>query len=280
MGKDLKAENLTISLPNAGCNKNCEYCISKMTGFVDTNHALMCSNALKVHTLAKAAEITSVLFTGKGEPLLSLPTLYELAPFFVDFPLEIQTNGIALIKNPRLIHKLAREGFNVIAISIDSPNQFINMQKEFEIIESHGMITRVTFNLVKAITERISTENDLDDLVKTCKDKKVRQITFRRIVAPENPKDMKVVEWIKNNAPSDAAYDILKMRIGKFCKTKGKKIRTLNNGMTIWDVHGVSISHSDYCVQERDHGSDLRSLVFLEDGHLYTSWNSRASVLF
>jgi hypothetical protein len=57
-------------------------------------------------------------------------------------------------------------------------------------------------------------------------------------------------------------------------------IRDLATGVKVYDVGGISLAISDYCIQEQDSGSNLRSLVFQEDGHLYTSWGSRASILF
>ena len=96
MGRDLKAENLTISVPNAGCDKNCPYCVSRMTGYVDNDYPKMLRNVSKVIHVARAAEVTSVLFTGKGEPILAYRELIELAGLFNFWPLELQTNGIGL----------------------------------------------------------------------------------------------------------------------------------------------------------------------------------------
>lgn len=87
--------------------------------------------------------------------------------------------------------------------------------------------------------------------------------------------------WIKNNA-SVASYNKFINRLREFVGqcSNGKLVRNLNSGMQVWDVKGLAILISDYCVQERNNGYDVRTLVFLEDGHLYTSWNSKASILF
>ena len=278
MGKDLKAENLTISLPNNGCNKNCPYCISKMTGYVENNYERMIENAEKVKSVARAAEVTSILFTGKGEPLLSLEELECFCKIFRDFPLEIQTNGISLCNNPSLLHKLDGFGINVVAISIDGLSQLGKFDEVFRMINYVGMISRVTLNLTNKVMEKMP--EPIDDLIAVCKALGIRHLTFRRVIAPERPQDIKVAKWVEQNTPTSREFLRFSDKLSGLLAGKGKLIRSLNSGVTIWDMEGVSVSRSDYCIQERDCGGDLRSLVFLEDGHLYTSWNSRASVLF
>lgn len=271
MGKDLKAENLAISLPNHGCNKNCPYCVSRMTGYIDNNYYLMNSNAEKVKTVARAAEITSVLFTGKGEPLLC-PELSTIASHFKDFPLELQTNGILLEENLDLLEHLE---FSVIAISVDDVSNLHSYEKVVKGIIERGMVPRMTVNIVGEVG-KASPES----IICVLADIGVRQLTFRRIVAPENPKHKKTAEWIDENSPLSVYNDFIKNLHSAMMIYGAKLIRTLNSGMQIWDVAGIAILISDYCIQEKSNGDDVRSLVFLEDGHLYTSWNSKASILF
>lgn len=271
MGKDLKAENLTISLPNHGCNKGCPYCVSRMTGYVESDYPLMLSNVDKVKTIAKAAEVTSVLFTGKGEPLLC-PELSAIASKFKEFPLEIQTNGIIL--EDRIDH-LANLEFNVIAISIDDVSNLYSYAKITKRIKELGMVSRFTVNLVGEICK-----NSPKDLIYILADMGVNQVTFRRIVAPENPKNDKTAKWIIENAPIEAYKDFIIKLYDFMEKGNTTLIRTLNSGMKVYDCEGLAVLVSEYCIQEKNNGDDVRSLIFLEDGHLYTSWNSRASILF
>lgn len=272
MGKDLKAENLTISLPNRGCNKNCPYCVSRMTGYMESDFWLMLKNAKKVRRIAEAAEVTSVLFTGKGEPLLSFDELRELSSEFRDFPLELQTNGLLLDESA--LNALCVMGMNVVAISVDSADGFASCASKIKGIVSRGMIPRITLNLAGGILTWSAC-----DVIHNFIDLGVRQATFRRIVSPEDPKHEATAKWIEKNAPLEA-YIKFMTTLTEVLGRSGKLVRTLNNGMQVWDVGGLSVMHSEYCVQERDRGDDIRSLVFQEDGHLYTSWNSGASVLF
>ena len=85
--------------------------------------------------------------------------------------------------------------------------------------------------------------------------------------------------WIAKNAP-DHLYNDLTELVRRQVKQEGRLIRSLKNGIQIWDIDDVAVATSDYCIQERDEGDNLRSLVYQEDGHLYTGWGSRASILF
>jgi hypothetical protein len=61
----MKAQSLSICVPNKGCDKNCRYCISKMTGDVPSSSELMRRNYPKVH---KLAETSNVVFWSASTP--------------------------------------------------------------------------------------------------------------------------------------------------------------------------------------------------------------------
>jgi len=291
MSRDLQAENLTISVPSADprCDKNCPYCVAKLTGLMESNTSLMFRNLEKVKAVAKAAGVTSVLFTGKGEPVLNLDFVRSVAEHFREFPLEIQTNGVQLLKSlapenwlpvtphgeyDDLVLRLDRAGFNVIALSMDNDRQFSQYIPLIKRINHFGMVVRLTVNLTKKL------DRSAAQLVSYCIENGVRQLTLRRIVSPEHHVDPEVAKWIEDNGLSDEEYGGVVYNLERLLRKRGRKIRTLNEGTELWDLEGISIAHSDYCVQERAEAGGIRSLVFQEDGHLYTSWNSPASILF
>jgi len=275
VGQDLKAENLTISVPNHGCDKDCPYCVSRMTGYVTNDFERMLRNHKKVIHVARAAEVTSVLFTGKGEPVLAYGELIELARLFNSWPLELQTNGIGLTDgDDRLIAGLYDAGFDVIAVSVDTAEQMDACRGLFARIGRAGLISRITVNITD-----LFGDVTFSSLLDYCRENGISQLTLRRIVTPENPKDQKTVDWIADNV-DDGDYLSLMEQARVFVSGQGKLIRTLNHGVAVYDCGGVSFSYSDYCIQETSRGDNVRSLVFLENGHLYTSWNSAASILF
>lgn len=276
MSKDLKAENLSICLPNFGCNKNCEYCISKMTKSVPKNTRDITRNFKKVQKIAELAEVTSILVTSQGEPLLSnsflVDYIYKIGEMFAEWPLEIQTNGLNL---ESYIKTLYDNNFNTIAISMDEPKQFETYKQKIKQINDTGMIVRLTVN----ITDKLKDYN-FEKIIQYCNDNNVRQLMIRNIVSPLCTDNSPQTKWIQKHVPLNQYPKI----IAEFHKLKEvygfQLLRNLTHGLQIWDVFGISFAHSDYCLQEINEGNNIRSLIFREDGHLYTSWNSLASIIF
>jgi len=271
----MKANNLAICVPDAGCNKNCSYCISKMTTDVKENWALMHRNISKVIQFAKLAQITSVLFTGKGEPTLSWLRLEQLAQKFYQFPLELQTNGLYFLEEKLAIPTLSALGFDIIAISIDCYDDLCKLKSIIKKIASMNMIVRLT----TVITD--IWDMSLDGLMQYCMDCGVRQVSFRNATIPkiglqDHAIANKVVDWILDHN-HDGKYEKI---VAKLSTSKYPIIRNLPYGAKIIDYNGISVAWFDYCVQDKHTNDDIRSLIFKADGHLYSTWSSKASIIF
>jgi pyruvate-formate lyase-activating enzyme len=274
----MKANNLTISIPNMGCDKNCKYCVSKCTGSVETNCTLMYRNIDKVLNLARMSQVSSVMLTGKGEPFLNLGDVYDFTRRFKEFPLEIQTNGIWLNKNRGRISELAELGMNVIAVSVDAGDMVL-LDLSHAIHEA-GMLLRVTFNVTNK--EALLPRTSFQDLLNAARDLwGADQLTLRNIVVPNYTKHTLQSRWIKNKKNVDPRlYQCLQAELIKMCQKKGHHIRSLPYGAEVYDLQGVAVSYSDYCIQDGNNTEDIRSLILQDDGHVYTSWASKASILF
>lgn len=267
----MKARSLSISLPNYGCNKNCKYCVSEMTGYLKPDEHLIERNAPLVAGFAERSNVNSVLFTSKGEPLLpkSFDFMKTIAPHFEKFPKEIQTNGILL--QTSIVDALYKMGFHVIAISIDGKEQLKSLLEIFNYIHAKGMMVRLTVN-VSTLLEDL----DFTEILASCQEHNVRQLTFRKLTIPAGREESPQAEWIQQHA-SPTLADKFTL---DFYQCEKTLIRTTVDGINIYDAGGVAILFSDYCIQEQNNTEDVRSLIFKEDGHLYTSWNSQASILF
>jgi len=276
----MRANNLTISIPNKGCDKNCPYCISKITGSVKSNVDLMRRNTSKVKSLARAAQITSVLLTSKGEPCLNMEHTLEFLNEFNEWPTELQTNGEAILKDlasgsNSVLEQLFFAGLNVLAISVDNDYQ---MKYKVPLVtrcaSELGMVVRLTLNVNNMFTL------DAYEIIDICKKFSIDQFTLRRISYPSNNvKNNKVIKWIQENTELSHYNDLNQSFLYGLDPDKDL-IRHTSDGISVWDKEGVSILCSDYCIQESAKTEEVRSLIFQEDGHLYTSWNSKASVLF
>ena len=103
----------------------------------------------------------------------------------------------------------------------------------------------------------------------------IDQLLIRQIRIPDNiidtEKSKKTQQWIKDNT-NETVYVRLWQ---EFMDIVDKKdlIRILPHGAEVYDIDGIAVSFSDYCIQESNNTEDIRSLIYLEDGHLYTSWD-------
>ena len=277
----MKAVNLTISVPDKGCDKNCPYCISRITPRVISDIENMAKNINKVKKIAIEAGVTSVLFTSKGEPFQNTKDLLFLMSEFKEWPLELQTNGRWLLENIHFLRRLAgiKYGLNVLALSVDSPKTLDDTAIIIRRAKTLNLIVRITVNANKFLNLNAKT------LIAFCKNMHVDQLTIRKLSYPSSSDENKdEVKWIKENTKN--SYTDL---IEDFRKLNLKPIRKLPNlpvvndiftKSDIFDCEGIALVTSDYCIQEESSVDEIRSLIFHQDGHLYTSWDSKASVLF
>jgi hypothetical protein len=288
----MEANNCTISVPNEGCDKNCPYCVSRMTGYVQTNYELFYKNLPVVRNIAASAGIASVLLTGKGEPFLNLECLENIVKEFSRYPIEVQTNGIRLFREYRDMagessdtEKQVKEEnfmnlvgmFHILCFSIDSLAQFNQYGEMFMFISgSGGPLIRVTLNISDLLGG--PSFNELIDL---CRKYDVRQFSLRKLSIPnktvlETEDQKETARWIEDHG-DDPLYD----RLVREMMTRGPvMVRQLPFGATVYDIDGISVTHFEYCIQDDNDTENTRSLIYQEDGHLYDNWWSRASILF
>ncbi len=276
----MRAQNLTISVPYKGCDKNCPYCVSKMTGYVESDEEQFRANMLKARTVAKAAQVSSILITGKGEPFRNLEACNIIGENFMEFPIEIQTNGYALYTHWGFNGGIFCSKFlDVIAFSIDSMStwrEYSGMMKSIR--DDYGIVVRVTLNM----TDELAVVSSFMDFIDFALDCKVSQLSFRNIVVPNQmthtKEAMEAAKWITAHDCS-RNYELITKEF-KQSDWEAHIIKTLPFGAKVYDVKGVAVTMFDECVQHSNHNDDIRSLIYQEDGHLYTSWDSPASILF
>lgn len=292
----MKAQNLTVCVPYKGCNKNCEYCVSRMTGYMHPRPELFKRNLAKVKQVARAAQVSSVLLTGKGEPTQNWEMLEHLVNIFSDWPVELQTNGLDLawmvsegaygeqIGKIDALHKL---GLDVVALSFDRLEQFGEMSDLFKVLLQLGFVRRVTLNITNKIPRHKRDPKKLfQKIMSLARKANVQQLSFRQVTVPNGVEITKrnklawaAKQWIEKNVDYDHYYDLVGAAKDAAIR-QAHRIRELPYGAEVWDIDGVAVTWFDYCVQDEHRAHDVRSLIYQEDGHLYTAWNSPASILF
>ena len=134
----------------------------------------------------------------------------------------------------------------------------------------------MTVRLCVNITRKISQNLTFNSLVTLCVNCGVEQLLLRQITKPKHAPESKYTEWIDQFTSADQ-YAKLEGQMDQYLKKFGRLLRTTAFGMEIWEYRGLSISKSSYCIQDTNHNEDIRSLIFMEDGHLYTNWDTKAS---
>jgi hypothetical protein len=279
----VKTQTLSICVPNTGCTRACPYCISKITGNTELTPLFLENiHSGKLETFARNTGVTNILLSGKGDPLKSRMWLDILTKnqFIRKYPLELQTNGDLLDQD--VLEDILT--VNTVALSVDSIRQFLNLWEKISWLKKRDKVVRITY-LLRYANEWMGQEHDrhdstLNSILAWCKESKVDQLTFRRITYPNTILTVSPeVKWIDKNVPlpeSQKWFDNIQAHIRKF----GNKIRQLNFGTSVYDMRGVAVTAFDYCVQELAAEDDIRTLIYQEDGHLYTSWSSKASIIF
>lgn len=280
----MKAHSLSVCIPSHKedrpvCDKNCPYCVSRMTGYTPYNRTRWYRAQKKVLTLAKMACVTNVMMTGKGEPTLNYYELVSFIQKFHEFPVELQTNGLWLNDNVQAVSELAKIGLDVMAISIDRMSDFEKLAPLFEAVKTNGLMLRICMNVVSS---RYMTTN-VYKILETTAITNADQLLFRRVTIPVIIQDSeeagKTRSWIVNNVDFEL-YETLHSEFRRGIIHDKDLIRKLPHGAYIYDYKNqMSVSFSDYCVQESNNTEDIRSLIFMEDGHIYTSWDKKSSIL-
>jgi len=265
----MKANNITVCVPSRGCTRNCHYCVSKMTpdsiGIYKFNEERVKLSLSFAQTLGA----TSLLITSRGEPLLNIEDVRMVLAVAREkyLPTEIQTNGDV----DQYVHELAEGGLSVYAVSIDSVSQVDRQKNLFKEIVANSLILRWT-----VVLHDESMEMSLEEWLKLAESYGVRQLTFRKLTIPDNPRDKETAQWISDNAHRLIGW---MNKLEEYVENR-KIIRTLSFGPKVIEAGSISLTYFPYCIQEGGNIDELRSLILRDDGHVYTDWNSMASVLF
>ena len=289
------------------CNAHCPNCISKTTHTsgirkqdVD-QHLINWDRVLPSFKaacrFAKTSGVTTVLFTGKGEPTLypeEISTYLELLEPY-EFPfIEIQTNGIAIcngyILNPpdpnegiisdKLLLVWHNLGLTHIALSIahwdNARNHKIYGSKRTVDLENlignlarAGFSVRVSCLLMKDYVDSVEDFNKVVDL---CNSWGARQLKITPITRPTDPDNVGVAKWVDAHLPQHTSEIVAGI------VSRGHYLRTLPHGAPIFDYDGLSVCVSDCLPRTNRVGNGIQP-IFWSNGSLTYSWEHKGAVL-
>lgn len=281
-------QNFSIVIGTRACNAECPFCISRQTGLFGTPKDINFRNFHIACELAKKANTTTVLLTGKGEPTLYpkniTAILCELKRY--NFPLvEIQTNGINLANETiedDVLKKWYELGLTTIALSVvhyqsadnnqiyrPTDSTYFDLSDLIKKLHKIGFSVRLCVMLLKGY---IDSPKKVQEMIYFAESTKTEQLTFRNITSSETTEDDAVTKWTKENALSNEQLT----EIVEYIKNKGVLLYHLMHGMDVYDINGQNVCLGN-CLTMDPTQNDFRQLIFFPDGSLYWDWQYKGA---
>lgn len=294
----MNIQHFSIVVPNKKCANNCPFCVSRMLGhdyenLMDINHPHYDINVkeyLKRMEFVANNGCNTAMFTGTTEPQQNKQFLatFALLNKMIAKPftnLEMQTTGLFLTGNRDYVRFLRNfVGINTIALSINSLSDDVNNEilghglgvpvKQYELcklLKEYGFNIRCCFNLNKDYD--IYDYAEIFDRVK--KHYLADQVTFRVLYTSDASTPQG--KWIAENQICNIWLNGLSDWLGKF-----KSVGTNVYGTSLIDVDGISVFFDKNCIGKHHTVNDVdaKHFILCPNCKLYSSWDSKASLVF
>lgn len=304
----MNIQSLSICVPAKTCINNCEFCCSKMHGgdyedrFTPLGTTMNYIEDMKKRLqYARDNGCNTLMLTGNNEPQQNKAFLRVLGivnkslkdPFL---NIEMQTSGAFI--DDEMLDFLQDIGVTTIAISVASldsaatnrdliktPDKNLYLPYLCDGIKAHNMNLRICLNMNDnmLINHDWNTLNALEDSAKSldrvisiCKELKADQLTCRALWTSEDGTPQ--AEWIKENV-TVLSYNFIKY-FKEEVKAKGKYLDTLEYGADRYDFEGFSTVVDEDSMAQEEQKKAVKYLILRPDGHLYSKWDTKASLVF
>ena len=289
----MKIQTFTVVVGGSKCNASCPYCVSKLTGKSTCSNKLEDINIRNFHKacqFAKMSGVSTILLTGKGEPLLYPEHITKYLEILQDynFPfIELQTNGIELVNiKPWIYEKWYDLGLTTVSLSCvsfdDAENKKVFGKKYYSLWEYIDALhkikqsVRVSCVMIKGCIDSVSR---IKEFVNLCKINKVEQFTIRPVTLTnyddcDTPAKHKVYQWILRNRID--RKDIRKIK--EYFDVNATILLDLAHGARVYDYKEQNLSISN-CLTESTNPDDIRQLIYYQNGRLMYSWTKPGAII-
>ena len=286
----MKIQTFSIVVGGKKCNAHCPYCVSKMTGddgLCEEAEEINVRNFHKACEFAKMSGVSTILLTGKGEPLLypELITQYLEILQYYHFPfIELHTNGMEIDSLPGfLFEKWYKLGLTTISLSCVSWDTLVNKRiyskKYMGVInyahrfQNFGFSIRISCIMIKnevGIKERVTVFAGI------CEAEGIEQLTVRPVENYSAGESDEISAWVRENRPDER--DIADMQYFFDHDVYSHLLLELAHGAKVYDYKGQNISVNT-CLTESPNPDDIRQLIFFPDGSLRYSWKYKGAII-
>ena len=311
-------QSLSICCPStAGCINHCKTCTARQhenpyrnkysAGHMDTY--TYWEDVIKRMQYARSKDCTTVMLTGSNEPQQDRRWLESLALAMRSLPepflnIEIQTTGAFLDMD--YLRFLKAIGVTTLAISTfsifdDAQNREVevcadkdlSIEKLCEMACELELNIRICVNVTDHVFSKSFYESDAlvlnsgdkakkdaillseaQQILNRCAELHANQVTFRKMWSnPGTPE----AEWIQANCTY--SNDLLN-QITSAVSVGGTIINVLPYGAARYDYQGFSIVIDTDSMAKDVNNQALKYYIIREDGKMYSSWDSAASIVF
>lgn len=307
----MNIQSLSVCVPAKRCINDCKFCCSKMHGgdYEDcySNQATMTEyleDLRKRMQYARDNGCNTLMLTGNNEPQQNRSFLCALdiinkslrKPFY---NIEIQTSGATIDDN--MLDFLKSIGVTTVAISvacidtdkinqsiIQTPDKELNLRRLCSCVKSRNMNLRICLNMNDMMCSKLdkidyseeffspSIEEAVEEVIIWCKEFKADQITCRALWTSEDGTPQ--AEWIKENV-TKKTFDFIKT-FKEIVKRDGRYLDTLEYGADRYDYKDFSVVVDEDSMAQEGKKDSVKYLIVRPNGHLYSRWDSKASLVF
>lgn len=301
----MKAQSLSVVVPNKSCVNACRFCVSCMHQDTYPNQMddnlpffdLYLKDYLKRLDFAQRNGCNTVMLTGDSEPQQNRKflTYFGLFMQMMKNPfdwIEMQTTGV-MLDNNYLRFLRNHVGVNLISLSLssfrsDNNATIVNMphQLYFDIEHLCGEIKRYDFSLRLSLNLTKEFDDYLRDpksLFTKCRELGANQVTLR--VLYEDGSNSEQAKFVRNNRATTEYIQ----RTADYIKKNGKVLGVLPYGAVKYSVDGLSVVLDDDCMSKGVSNLDASALpdqdtykylILQPDCKLYSQWDDPASLIF
>lgn len=294
----MNIQSLSVCVPAKKCINDCRFCCSKMhaADFEDhfsdlKRYASYSDDMRKRLRYARENGCNTCMLTGNVEPQQNREFLRVFSEINRSLPMpflniEMQTTG-AFIDADLMDFLRQSVGVTTVAVSVaclddDSVNRDmirtgdagLSLARLCGEIRKRDLNLRLCLNMNDEILVR--HEHTPESIVSLCSALGADQITFRALWAPDDGSDQSL--WVKEHV-TERTYrliDTLKADI----PAKGRYLNTLEYGSDRYDYYGFSVIVDEDCMSHGVNREAVKYLILRPNGHLYSKWDSNASLIF
>ncbi|MBR3553036.1 MAG: radical SAM protein [Clostridia bacterium] len=294
----MNIQSLSVCVPAKRCINDCVFCCSKMhTADYDDRFTDVCSYSFYADDLRKRLAYArengcnTCMLTGNNEPQQNREFLRVFSEINKHLPspflnIEMQTSG-AFIDEEFLDFFKNSVGLTTVAVSVaclddDEANREMIRTKDMRLclasfckaVKRRNMNLRICLNMNDGIlAHHAFTPRSVVDL---CGALGADQITFRALWAPDA--DTPQGEWISRHVTGTTTgfIEALKQDI----KAHGRYLDTLEYGADRYDYEGFSVVVDEDSMSQEAQKTAVKYLILRPNGHLYSKWDSKASLIF